>query len=623
MAGAKIRGITLEIGGDTSGLTKALKDVNGDLKNTQKQLKDVEKLLKLDPKNTELLAQKQKLLTDRVEETSKKLDELKRIQQTMDDNGVDKNSEQYMALQREIVSTEIDLKNAKKALKEFSGVKLEAVKAQLKEIGKKADEVAQKTRGISIAAAGAVAGLGAMAYKSIQNADELNTLAKQTGFTTSELQKFQYAAELVDVSMEDITSASKKLKKAMTSGGGAADAFETLGINVRDANGELRDMRSVFYETLDRLSKVANETERDALAMQIFGKSADELAGIVDDGGKALKEFGEEAEKAGLILDEETLSKLNETNDEIDRLKATALMTLTELGAKLTESLLPILEKVFTKVDQFLEWLGKLDGDTLATIGTILLFAAALSPVASGISAISNAIIFLVSNPIVLLVAAIVALAALIAVKGDEIQAKLGEVDDYITNVFSHDWTEQFGIMGEVLNTFQGYLAFVWNNIKTQFDGIIDFIRGIFTGNWERVWHGVYEIFDGMFGGILSSARNALNSVISLVNMVIGHINSLIGAINSLIGFTGLRIGNIGKIPFMANGGVLTHGSAIVGEAGAELLTVNQGKATVTPLGGGGSGAPINITVKSVLDGRIVGESTYKYIHNRERAYGV
>ena len=96
MAGAKIRGITLEIGGDTSGLTKALKDVNGDLKNTQKQLKDVERLLKLDPKNTELLAQKQKLLADNVTNTSKKLDELKRIQDTMDQNGVDKNSEQYM-----------------------------------------------------------------------------------------------------------------------------------------------------------------------------------------------------------------------------------------------------------------------------------------------------------------------------------------------------------------------------------------------------------------------------------------------------------------------------------------------------------------------------------------------
>ena len=87
---------------------------------------------------------------------------------------------------------------------------------------------------------------------------------------------------------------------------------------------------------------------------------------------------------------------------------------------------------------------------------------------------------------------------------------------------------------------------------------------------------------------------------------------------------SGLRLGRIGHIPFFANGGVLTQGSAIVGEAGPELLTMNQGKAVVTPLGGGAAsgGVPINITVQSVLDGRVIGESTYKYLNNRGRAYG-
>ena len=80
MASTKIRGITIELGADTSGLSKALKGVNTEIGKTQKDLKDVERLLKLDPSNTELLAQKQKLLNDRASETKDKLDALKEAQ---------------------------------------------------------------------------------------------------------------------------------------------------------------------------------------------------------------------------------------------------------------------------------------------------------------------------------------------------------------------------------------------------------------------------------------------------------------------------------------------------------------------------------------------------------------
>lgn len=616
MAGAKIRGITLEIGGDTSGLTKALKDVNGDLKNTQKQLKDVERLLKLDPKNTELLAQKQKLLADNVDNTSKKLDELKRIQDTMDQNGVDKNSEQYMALQREIIATENDLKKAKAELQKFGSVSLQKVKAQFEDISKKADKVAEKTRDLSLSAGGALAGLGGLAYKAISGADELNTLAKQTGFTTEELQRFKYAADLVDVSMEDIVGASKKMKKAM---GSDDDVFGKLGVSIRNSNGELRDMRDVFYDSLRALSRVRNETERDTLAMELFGKSADELAGIIDDGGDALKRFGSEA--VG-VLDSETLDKLNAMNDQIDQMKANLIGAFTELGAKIAEVLGPKLEWLITKVGEFVDWLGTLDEGTLETVIYLLALAAAISPVASAIGNVSGAIAFLLSNPYVALIAAIIALVALIAVKGDEIQEKLAEVDNYVQNIFARDWRETFGpVLGSVMNEFSSMLEQRWNGIMSHLNGIIDFIRGIFTGNWERVWKGVQEIFSGVFTTMTGISRDSINSIIGWVNSGIDSINSLIQLVNRV---SGLRLGSFGHIPFFANGGVLSSGSAVVGEAGPELLTMNHGKAVVTPLGGGASsGSPINITVQSVLDGRVIGESTYKYLNQRGRAYGV
>lgn len=112
----RIQGITVEIGGDTTRLSTALKGVNSEIRNTQSQLKDVEKLLKLDPHNSELLAQKQRLLTDAIGETKEKLEALKSAQQQVQqqfERG-DITKDQYDALQREIIETEQNLKDLEK-----------------------------------------------------------------------------------------------------------------------------------------------------------------------------------------------------------------------------------------------------------------------------------------------------------------------------------------------------------------------------------------------------------------------------------------------------------------------------------------------------------------------------
>ena len=105
MAGGRIKGITIEIDGNTTQLQKSLADVDKSLEATQKELKDVNKLLKFDPKNTDLLKQKQDLLGQAVKDTTKKLDQLKEAQRQMEAAGVDKNSAQYRALTREIADT--------------------------------------------------------------------------------------------------------------------------------------------------------------------------------------------------------------------------------------------------------------------------------------------------------------------------------------------------------------------------------------------------------------------------------------------------------------------------------------------------------------------------------------
>lgn len=631
----KIRGITIELGGDTSGLSQSLKDVNGEINNTQKQLKDVEKLLKLDPKNTELLRQKQKLLGNQINNTKGKLETLKQAQKTMDKNGVDKNSAQYMALQREIVSTETELKSLKKASNE-TATAMSSIAQAADKVSKSSKKVADATKGISTAAAGALTAIGGLAIKSVKSADELMTLAKQTGFSTEELQKFQYASDLVDVSMSDITGAAAKLKKAI---GSDSKELAKLGVKTKNADGSMRDINDVFYDTLKALGNVKNETERDTLAMSIFGKSADSLAGIIDDGGAALKAYGDEAESMGLIMSEDTLTSLNDVNDSIDKIKAQATATLMQEGAKAMEALMPVFEKVVGFLTSIVTWLGSLTTEQLTTIMTVLAVIAAVSPLASLISKVSGlltflptlisgvgaALTFLAANPIVLIIAAIVGLVALIATKGDQIQTLLLQVDTFLQGIFTRDWTQTFGpVLGGVLNGFFATIKTIWDMIYGIFNGVINFIRGIFTKDWQRAWAGIKGIFSSIMSGLASVFKKPLNGIINMINKLIGYINSFIDKINGISSVIGIKIGHIGTIPMLASGGVVTQGSAIVGEAGPEMLTMQGGKAVVTPLGGNTQTqqAPVLITVQSVLDGRVIAESTTKYQNRMARANG-
>ena len=230
-------------------------------------------------------------------------------------------------------------------------------------------DYAKKAGAAIVAGTTAVAtGLSALTLKSALAADDLNTLAKQSGFSTADIQKWQYASDLIDVSIDDIVKSAAKMKKNMISTSSTTvDAWNQLGIKVKDSNGHLRNSTTVFYETLTALSKVQNETERDTLAMTLFGKSADSLAGIVDDGGAALQELAGKAEKAGVILSQDTLDSANALNDKVDTLKATVKGFAGKVGSELAgraSKALDIVGSHFSKAFNTspMDWLnGKLD----------------------------------------------------------------------------------------------------------------------------------------------------------------------------------------------------------------------------------------------------------------------
>lgn len=534
MASRRIAGITIEIGGDTTKLQTSLKGVDSQLKQTQSALKDVNKLLKMDPGNVELLTQKQKNLESSIRTTKDRLQQLKDAQKD-----VSEGTAEWDALQREIIATEQDLKGLEKEYKEFGSVSAQQVKVageKMQEVGSKVEGVGQALAPVSKAAAAVGAGLLGAGYKAVTTADDLNTLSKQTGLTTDELQKMQYASDLIDVSFESMTGAVTKMKKSMT---GHEKTWKALGVSVKDADGHMRNASDVFYETIDALSKVKNETERDQLAMDLFGKSADELAGVVDDGGAALQQYGDKAEELGLILDQDLLNSLNATNDQIDTMKAQMSASLIKLGSTVATVLAPAIEKVASGVEKLAEWFSKLSpeqtevimkvvglvavispllivgGKLLIGIGQLMTFAPLVTGAIAGVSA--------TLLPLVAGIAAVIAIGVLLYKNWDKIR----ETDEKVCRKVSDGWNKLKQTVIKNATDMRNGATKAWNTIRTTVTSAItntqtavttklNDIKTGFSNSMTNIKEKVCDGLEGVksyFSEKLMSAKDTVSSV--------------------------------------------------------------------------------------------------------------
>lgn len=513
MASGRIQGITIEIDGNTTKLSQSLKSVDGQINETQKALKDINKLLKLDPGNVELLTQKQKNLTGAIDNTKKRLDELKAAQKN-----VAEGTDDWDRLQREIIATEQDLKNLKDQYSDFGSVAAQQVAAagqKMEDFGNKVTKAGEAFMPISKAATAALGALGGMAYKAVSSADELATLAQQTGFTTDEIQKMQYAADLVDVSFEDIEGALKKLKPKITENN---KALADLGVSTKNADGSTRDATAVFYDAIEALSKIPNETERDQKAMELFGKSADSLAGIIDDGGAALKAYGQEAEDLGLIMEQDTVENLNKVNDTLSKLKSQAGGAVGKLGATIATVLSPSLEKVLDIVGKVTDAIAKLTPEQAETILKILAITAAIGPLLKTggklISGIGSALklapkivaaiklIGAALSPqtliIAAVVAAVVALAIIIYKNWDKIVAWTKEMVEKVKNFFEN----MKKAVIDAVNNVKDKIVAVWTNIKTKVTDAAQNVKNAVTGAWENIKTNTTQAFDSVKGTV-------------------------------------------------------------------------------------------------------------------------
>lgn len=200
---------------------------------------------------------------------------------------------------------------------------------------------------VGAAAIGAAAGLATATRSASQYADDILTLATNTHLSTDELQAYKYAAELTDVSFETFTKSQGKFTKSMqdavrSGASPAAEAFSALGLSVTDSNGKLLDSTQLYWQAIDALGAVANETERTALAQDIFGKSGADMNSLIAQGSAGFRELTEEARKNGAVMSGPQLEALGAFDDKMQSLTSTAAAAKNALGL----TLLPVLDEL-------------------------------------------------------------------------------------------------------------------------------------------------------------------------------------------------------------------------------------------------------------------------------------
>ena len=270
MAGNRIRGITVEIGGDTTKLQTALKGVNSEIRNTQSQLRDVEKLLKLDPGNTELIAQKHRLLAQAVSETREKLETLKTAQQQADEamrNGTI-SQQQYDGLQREIVETEQELRRLEQQAEQSATAlqKIGATGEKLQAVGDKVSGVGQKLLPVT----GVVTGLGTAAVKTAADFDSaMSKVAAVSGATGSDFDKLRDKAREMGA----------KTKFSATE---AADAMNYMAMAGWKTEDMLSGIEGVMYLAAASGEDLATTSDIVTDALTAFGLTAGDSGHFAD-----------------------------------------------------------------------------------------------------------------------------------------------------------------------------------------------------------------------------------------------------------------------------------------------------------------------------------------------------
>ena len=367
-------GGTVKLTGESE-YRKALSEISSNLKVLNSEMKTVTSEYDKNDKSVENLSSQNEVLNKKIDEQEKKVSILKdALEKSKKETG--DNSETTKKWQTELNYAQAELNKLNKDVitnEQVMRQEEEAVRKGYKSFDEmaEAEKKAQKETvtlgdlikanlisdliksGISALADGIKAvgsAMGDCLKDGAAYADTLITLSAQTGLSTDTLEKYNAISELADVSMETFTGSLAKTTKAMGEAQKGStkyvEAYKKLGVSVTDANGNLRDSEDVYWETVDALKGIENETERDALAMELFGKSAQDLNTIIDMGSEGFKGLEQTAVEMGAVLGGEGLAALGALDDQMQIFSSTTSATKNILASAFAPAMSGALEGV-------------------------------------------------------------------------------------------------------------------------------------------------------------------------------------------------------------------------------------------------------------------------------------
>ena len=429
MAGSRIKGITIEIGGDTTNLQKSLKSVDSALKTTESNLKDINKLLKLDPTNVNLLKQKQENLSSAITDTKDRLKVLKDAYKELGKEGTPEAKEQQKALAREIVETESKLKSLKSEMRDFGSVakqELQMAGEAVKDVGNKMSSAGKDLSAKLTAPILAVGTIGVTYNAQMEQLQVLfTTLTGSAEEADRVIKKIQADASSSPFDTESLIKANQYLISAGIEADDARQTILNLGNAIAATGGGSAELERMAAN-LQQIKNVGKASAQDIkqfanAGINIYGLLAESMGTTVekvkdmDVSYEVLAEALEKASQEGGKYYGAMESQSQTMTGSISKLKDSVKMLLGQI----TKAAMPVITKVIAKIQQVVDWFSALDDSQKETILKIAAVVAAIGPaliIAGKVVSIIGTLISAVgmlASPFGLVVAAVAAAVAI------------------------------------------------------------------------------------------------------------------------------------------------------------------------------------------------------------------
>ena len=411
-------------------------------------------------------------------------------------------------------------------------------------------------------------------------ADEVLTMSTNTHIATEDLQAYMYAAELVDVSTETLTSSMARNVRSMNSAadgtGAVADAYAALGVAVTDSDGNLRDSQTVYWELIDALGQVDDYTQRDALSMQIFGRSAQDLNSLIAVGSDGMAQYAQQAQEAGAILDGDTLEAFGAFDDVTHQLDSGMQAAQNALGT----ILLPILTEMGTSgvdlLGQFTQGILAANGD-ITQMGAV--FDTIVPQLTSLISTYLPTLVNIATTIIITLANALIAnLPTILSGAGEVLFAicegiiavlpELAPVAaDLIVRLVEFLIENLPTVIDSAIEIVIAVAEGISNNLPTLIPAIIECIYTItetLMEHLDEIIAAAQDLFFGIVEGLIQATPTILAEIPTLITSMLEEfgqlgpqlvenafswgadlIDSLIDGINSLLGNLGSTVSDV------------------------------------------------------------------------------